>query len=477
MSSFPHFLLVVFTLVSPACGFSSMTTPPPPPPPDSSSITRRSAIERFERVAISPLVAAVVVVTATATTIPPVVDASDVVDVVGGGTSTPGSISTSTPISASWSAIDGLNTLESSSSTGGGGVGKFVSFDDSAYRAMINDKSRTPQFEAAIISRLNDVDRTGGRGPSSQVVLDLGTGPYAHFAIIAARAGAGKVYAIEASRSACESARIAVRDAGYDDVVTIIEGYSTDVALPGNERADFVIAEIVGSVASEEGVVATITDAHKRLVKDPNDASSWIPRGVQTYASPASYSLHNLFLPPAFDWTKLDGSPVRFNCRDEGLQLLSDPIAVEDILFADMGRGGYGGAGGGGREVRSRITFVIDPKRVEENAKKFNDEYVRGRVPDASSLAITAANSVTGIALWPRLILDDDVTIDSRHHPDGGHRRSHWQTVLPIMSPIPVTVHGGDEIIVDFDFDLPYEVTSPPSYKIAGNVISSVARL
>ena len=115
---------------------------------------------------------------------------------------------------------------------------------------------------------------------------------------------------------------------------------------------------------------------------------------------------------------------------------------------------------------------MVDPIRVEENAKKFNDEYVRGRVPDATTLSISAANSVSGIALWPRLILDDDIIIDSRNHPDGGHRRSHWQTVLPIMSPVPVTLHGGDEVIVDFDFYLPYDVTYPPTYKIAGNVIS-----
>jgi hypothetical protein len=110
---------------------------------------------------------------------------------------------------------------------------------------------------------------------------------------------------------------------------------------------------------------------------------------------------------------------------------------------------------------------------VEANAAKFKEEYVRGRVPDASTLAISAAGSVTGIALWPRLILNDDVTINSRHYPDGGHQRSHWQTVLPIMSPVPVAVGGGDEITVDFDFDVPYALTTPPLYRITGNVVSS----
>lgn len=367
---------------------------------------------------------------------------------------TPTAAATSIPISASWKAIDGLNTLE---------AGKFVSFDKGAYDAMVGDKSRTPQFEKSIIKRLNSaID-----GPGSQIVLDLGTGPYAYFAIIAAKAGAGKVYAIEASSSACKLAREAVAKAGYDNIITILEGYSTDISLPDNVKADFAIAEIVGSVASEEGIVATINDARLRLVKSPDDPMSWIPRGIQTLGAPASYSLHNLFLPPAFDWSKLDGAPVRFNCRDEGLQLLSDPSVVEDILFAEMGSGAT-------RSGSRKLTFTVDGKRVEENAKKFNDEYIRGHVPDAATLAITAANSITGIALWPRLILDDDITISSRQYPDGNHQRSHWQTVLPIMSPIPVAVKGDDRIIVNFEFEVPASVTSPPSYKITGSVVSRV---
>jgi protein arginine N-methyltransferase 1 len=327
---------------------------------------------------------------------------------------------------------------------------------------MINDPSRTPLFEKAILNRL----QSSPDGSQSQVVLDLGTGPYAYFAIIAAKYGAGKVYAIEANKEAAALARNAVHKAGYDDKITILEGFSTDITLPDGIKADFAIAEIVGSVASEEGAIATISDAHTRLLKYPTDASSWIPNRIQTYAAPASYSLHNLFKPPAFDWTKLNGEPVRFNCRDEGLQLLSDPELVEDISFPDILV-----LGKKGKEQR-RIAFTVDGKRIDENIKKFNEEYTRGRVPDAETLAIEAANSVSGVALWPRLLLDGDIQINSRHYPDGAHQRSHWQSVLPIMSPEPVAVKGGDEIIVNFDFDVSSEVTTPPSYKISGNVVS-----
>ncbi|KAL7542108.1 hypothetical protein ACHAXR_011532 [Thalassiosira sp. AJA248-18] len=394
----------------------------------STPTTRRAALDQIGKFSFTPFV--------VTTLLPPPPDANAV---------------ETTPISAAWNAVDGLNSLESEK--------KFVSFDKSAYQAMVDDKSRTPLFTEAIINRLKSAEG----GPESQVVLDLGTGPFAFFAVIAAKNGAGKVYAIEASPEAAASARDTVKKLGYEDKIIILEGFSTDIKLPEGEKADFAVAEIVGSVASEEGAYATIADAHKRLVKNPNDSTSWIPSRIQTYAAPASYSLHNLFLPPAFDWTKLDGEPVRFNCRDEGLQLLSDPVLVEDISFAEIGKG----------VQKKQITFAVDGSRVDDNVKKFLEEYKRGRVQDAELLSVTTANSVTGIALWPRLLLDDTVQVNSRHYPDGGHQKSHWQTVLPIMAPEPVAVKAGDEITVNFDFDVSSEVTKPPSYKISGNVVSA----
>ena len=205
-------------------------------------------------------------------------------------------------ISAYWNAVDGLNSLDEGK--------KFVAFDSSAYKAMMDDPARTPFFEKAIIKRLN----SGPGGPESQTVLDLGTGPFALFAIIAAQAGAGKVYAIEANSEAVRSARATVKKLGFEDVIEVLEGFSNEITLP--EKADFAVAEIVGSIASEEGAYATILDAHRRLIKEPLNPSNWIPSRIQTYGSPASYTLHNLFQPPEFDWTKLNGEPVRFNCRD-----------------------------------------------------------------------------------------------------------------------------------------------------------------
>ncbi|KAL7466894.1 hypothetical protein ACHAXS_007166 [Conticribra weissflogii] len=400
--------------------------------------TRRVALEHLQKLTFTPFVAPA----ATILIPPPVALAGD------------DESNSMVPISAAWSAADGLNSL--------GSEKKFVSFEKSAYQAMVNDQSRTPLFEQAIINRLNSAEG----GPESQVVLDLGTGPFALFAVLAAKNGAGKVFAIEASEEAAEAARDTVKKLGYDDKITILEGFSTDISLPDGMKADFCVAEIVGSVASEEGAYATILDAHKRLVKNPNDPKSWIPSRIQTYAAPASYTLHNLFLPPAFDWTKLNGEPVRFNCRDEGLQLLSDPVLVEDISFANVEKDS-------GTSTKKEVVFSLSGDRIQKNIKSFNEEFKRGRLPkeEAERLSIATGNSVSGIALWPRLLLDDSVEVNSRHYPDGGHQKSHWQTVLPIMAATPVTVTAGDQVAVSFDFNVPIDVVKPASYKIDGTVI------
>lgn len=355
-------------------------------------------------------------------------------------------------ISAYWNAVDGLMSLDEGK--------KFVSFDSSAYKAMLDDPARTPFFEKAIIKRLNSAPN----GPKSQTVLDLGTGPFAVFAIIAAQAGAGKVYAIEANAQAVRSARATVKKLGFQDIIEVLEGFSNEITL--TEKADFAVAEIVGSIASEEGAYATILDAHRRLIKEPLNPSNWIPSRIQTYASPASYTLHNLFQPPEFDWTKLNGEPVRFNCRDEGLQLLSDPMVVEDISFADIKPNGLN---------KREVKFVIDGERIEDNTSTLYEEFRSARLPkeEAEKMAKATGSSLSGIALWSRLILDGEGTIDvnSRAFPTGGHQKSHWQTVLPIMSDLPVPVKGGDEVVVNVNFDVSGDVLKPTSYRLDADII------
>ena len=73
-------------------------------------------------------------------------------------------------------------------------------------------------------------------------------------------------------------------------VIHVIEGLSTDVVLP--EKADLLVGELVGSIASEEGLLTTMRDAAARLIKRPDEPSSYIPVRCQTLCAPAAYALH-----------------------------------------------------------------------------------------------------------------------------------------------------------------------------------------
>jgi hypothetical protein len=153
---------------------------------------------------------------------------------------------------------------------------------------------------------------------------------------------------------------------------------------------------------------------------------------------------------------------VRLNCRDQQLQVLSEPLLFEDInLFGDgteaSSRVARNGASGFGTGVGTRLppgmtlaaaTSTASPSsppspaaaspdastlssppspaplspllfepvseaRLAENTKALRKELGRGGAPDnaaTTELAAAMCKSVSGLAFWPKLILDDDGT-------------------------------------------------------------------
>ena len=139
----------------------------------------------------------------------------------------------------SWSATDGFDSDFPSQIN-------FIEFDEKAYKAMRDDPRRTPKFAKAIRSRLAEL--------KDAVVLDLGTGPFCVLALIAATAGAKKVYAVEANPEAarrakafiakCEDPNASRRDVDglvplKPGLIEVIEGFSTELTLPAVWKSKF----------------------------------------------------------------------------------------------------------------------------------------------------------------------------------------------------------------------------------------------
>jgi len=117
---------------------------------------------------------------------------------------------------------------------------------------MLRDDVRTDGFRRAI----EEVVRPG------DIVLDIGTGSGV-LAVFAARAGAKKVYAVEAS-SIAPIARQVFDKSGVGDRVEVIRGWSTQIELP--ERADVLVTETIGNEPLGERIVDTAFDARRRLL-------------------------------------------------------------------------------------------------------------------------------------------------------------------------------------------------------------------
>ena len=118
---------------------------------------------------------------------------------------------------------------------------------------MLHDDRRTGDYMAALVAAVRPGD----------VVLDIGTGSGV-LAVAAARAGARRVYAVEASDIAEVAERVFAAN-GVADTVTLVPGWSRHIELP--EPADLLVAEIIGNEPLEEEILETTLDARRRLLK------------------------------------------------------------------------------------------------------------------------------------------------------------------------------------------------------------------
>src|SRR5687768_17008994 len=140
---------------------------------------------------------------------------------------------------------------------------------------MLNDQPRTQRFLSAIA----EVVRPG------DVVVDLGTGT-GILAMAAARAGARKVYAIEAGPVGPVAQKLFAAN-GLADRIELVAGYSTDIDLP--ERVDVLVTETFGNSPLSEEVLEIVVDARTRLLKP--DARV-VPGSVRVFGTP-------VIVPPA----------------------------------------------------------------------------------------------------------------------------------------------------------------------------------
>lgn len=293
------------------------------------------------------------------------------------------------------------------------------------YQSMRDDVPRTSKFKSAIQRRL--------AGTREATVVDIGTGPFALLAVFAARAGARKVYAIEKNSEAATMAKALVAREGLEDRIQVIEGDSMQVVLP--ERVDLIVSELIGSIATQEGVEPIIRDARKRFLKPSSRCDGMIPARCQTCIAPIEYKgrspFAKLFFPK--DGLRSRGQPqpgtslpLRIKAGDaSSFKFLAPPQLLEDFDYCSMG-------GPDSREEEKALTFDIPACEALEGFswsvpfRLFDLLVPPGEVP---------AQSFSGFAMWTKVVVDDEDSIDVRSQPD-----SHWAYVVAIMTANPVSL-------------------------------------
>ncbi|KAK9820088.1 hypothetical protein WJX72_006017 [[Myrmecia] bisecta] len=120
---------------------------------------------------------------------------------------------------------------------------------------MLEDHKRTGAYYNAVMQNRRQF--------AGKVVLDVGTGS-GILAIFAAKAGAAKVYAVEAT-SMAKHARALVEHNGLSHVVEVIQGTIETVEVP--EKVDIIISEWMGYFLLRESMLDSVLVARNRFLK------------------------------------------------------------------------------------------------------------------------------------------------------------------------------------------------------------------
>jgi len=145
----------------------------------------------------------------------------------------------------------------------------YLDFDDFLYDLMAQDIVRNDAYREVLRQKV-DGKTIIEIGPGSQLVLTL----------MAAEAGAKKIYAVEMDEEAYHNASALVVEKGLTETIELIHANSDDVVLP--EKVDVCLSEIIGTIGNSEGATRFLREA-KRFLKP---SGIMIPEGVKTWLSP-----------------------------------------------------------------------------------------------------------------------------------------------------------------------------------------------
>jgi SAM-dependent methyltransferase len=268
-----------------------------------------------------------------------------------------------------------------------------LKFDE--HRQYLEDTHRLDAFRRAIDATVRPGD----------VVIDLGCGT-GILGLMACRAGASRVYAIDDGGMIDIARHVAVAN-GYGDRVVHIQGNSMRVTLP--EQAHVIVSDQIGRLGFEAGVVEYFGDAARRFLRP---GGRLIPAGVTTWLAPIEA--------PAL-------------------------TAVVDFWRSAPGDFDFSPVSDGAANTGYPATLAVDQNlAAAAPVLQFECGKDASAAKGAASFAVTRPGVLSGLGGW--FVADLAPGITMTNGPGARDQIGRRQAFLPIANPVRVDV--GDQIDV-----------------------------
>ena len=195
-----------------------------------------------------------------------------------------------------------------------GGDQYFDSYGDiNVHRLMLEDAPRTLAYKQALES-LGDQIR-------GKVVLDVGAGT-GILSLFAAKCGASRVYAVEASDIAAHTKEV-VSENMLDGVIKVLQCKVEDADI--GEKVDVIVSEWMGFYLFHESMLDSVLYARDRWLKP---GGLILPRTAKLYASPINMEKH---CNDRFGfWTDVYGFSMQTFIAAEAQAMLRAPV-IEQV--------------------------------------------------------------------------------------------------------------------------------------------------
>lgn len=270
-------------------------------------------------------------------------------------------------------------------------------------RFMVSDQARTDAFAAAIKEALR-----GG-----ETVIDVGTGS-GLLAMLAAKAGAKKVYALDQSTVAA-AARETVERNGMSKVIDVVNGNACDFDVV--EPVDLIVSEWLGHFGFAETMLDDVIACRDANLKE---GGRMLPCGVELKMAPVDSDVLYVHEGPGF-WKKeihgIDFSHLERRELEQALAIKTE-VPARDLIA----------------EAQGLIKLDLGKAAKE-------DVWQHGEL----SFVIERDGKVNGFAGWFVAELTPTVILDTG--PE--HQTTHWmQTYFPMP---PVEVKKGDVLKLSYD--------------------------